>query len=183
VPIPELRWCAQRSGQEPSTVTASDFPSGLMWAPQAVSELSGPRRLRHWHLYFPHCDPPRSEPVYCGKDGRGPDQSTGNPTCPPCFPAILLQNSASDSQSIDVRRLKGKFGWNSGSLPYDSARLGLLAQIGPSWFHALPLPRGATCPTEGSGSGRRSLLKYRLGIARENGGTKTSVNSGFQPFP
>jgi len=32
---------------------------------------------------FPALCPPRSEPVYCGKDGRGPDQNTGNPPCPP----------------------------------------------------------------------------------------------------
>jgi hypothetical protein len=27
------------------------------------SRTGKPRRLRHWRLYFPHCDPPRSEPV------------------------------------------------------------------------------------------------------------------------
>jgi hypothetical protein len=35
------------------------------------------------------------------------------------------ENSASDGQSIGVRRLKEQFGRKSGSLPYDSARLGL----------------------------------------------------------
>jgi hypothetical protein len=50
---------------------------------KAVSGLGKVGRLRRRRLYFPHYDPPRSEPVYCGKDGRGPDQSTGNPTCPP----------------------------------------------------------------------------------------------------
>src|SRR4051812_25904238 len=38
---------------------------------------------------------------------------------------MMPQNSASDGRSIVVRRLKEKFGRNSGSLPYDSARLGL----------------------------------------------------------
>jgi hypothetical protein len=44
---------------------------------------------------------------------------------------LLLQNSASDGQSIDVRRLKEKFGRKPGSLPYDSERLGLPARIHP----------------------------------------------------
>ena len=32
-------------------------------APQAVPEFAQPRRFRRRRLYFPHCDPPRSEPV------------------------------------------------------------------------------------------------------------------------
>jgi hypothetical protein len=42
---------------------------------------------------------------------------------------MSLQNSAYDGQSIVVRRLEEKFGWKSGSLPYDSARLGLPTHI------------------------------------------------------
>lgn len=77
--FPALSWCRFLSSggafksqvQEPNTVTESDFPLGLMWAPEAVPELSRPRRLREWRMYFPHCNPRNRRLSNAAKMGAG----------------------------------------------------------------------------------------------------------------
>ena len=51
---------------------------------QLASEPAQPGVVRYCrrHLYFLQYDPPRSEPVYCGKWGRRAGGKPGNSTCP-----------------------------------------------------------------------------------------------------
>ena len=120
-------------------------------APPAVPELGKPRRLRRRRLYFPHCAPPAIGARLMRERWARAGPKHGNPTCPPCFPAINRKNSAFGSQSTAVDRLKGK----SGSLPYDSGRLGqkafwpIITAIPPPRISAgaLPLSRPASIRT------------------------------------